>query len=148
MFNLKFAIEKLPKILHFTRPALNLVCLIALNCLQCLQTCCIYFSMKTYPSGVIIPFISPKLSYLFSIFLFFIAPSSFILRLVIFFCYSIYIFIYLVPYFNFAPHHHLHHIIVFYLCPLEVNLHTYLTTWLSSCPVGIFFGFLTIFYLK
>ena len=34
-----------------------------------------------------------------------------------------------------------HHILIFFLCPLEVNLHTYLTTWLSSCPVGIFFGF-------
>jgi len=34
-------------------------------------------------------------------------------------------------------------IIVFSLCPLEVNLHTYLTTWLSSCQVRIFFGFLT-----
>ena len=30
---------------------------------------------------------------------------------------------------------------VFPLCPLEVNLHTYLTTWLSSCLVGTFFGF-------
>ena len=29
----------------------------------------------------------------------------------------------------------------FSLCPSEVNLHTYLTTWLSSCPVGIFVGF-------
>ena len=27
---------------------------------------------------------------------------------------------------------------VFFLLPLEVNLHTYLTTWISSCPVGIF----------
>jgi len=32
-------------------------------------------------------------------------------------------------------------ILCFSLCPLEVNLHTYLTTWLSSCPIGIFFGF-------
>ena len=32
----------------------------------------------------------------------------------------------------------------FSLCSLEVNLHTYLTTWLCSCQVGIFFGFLTI----
>ena len=43
-----------------------------------------------------------------------------------------------------APHHHPHTIIVFSLCPLEVYLHTYLTTWLSSCPVKIFLGFLTI----
>jgi len=28
--------------------------------------------------------------------------------------------------------------LVFFLLPLEVNLHTYLTIWLSSCPVGIF----------
>jgi len=27
---------------------------------------------------------------------------------------------------------------VFFLLPLEVDLHTYLTTWLSSCPVEIF----------
>jgi len=38
--------------------------------------------------------------------------------------------------------HHCHLIIVFSLCPSEVNLHTYLTTWLSSFPVGIFLGFL------
>jgi len=50
--------------------------------------------------------------------------------------------------FNSAPLHHHHHIIVFSIFPLEVNLHTYLTTWLSSCPVGILFGFLTIFCLK
>jgi len=31
-------------------------------------------------------------------------------------------------------------ILCFSLCPLEVNLHTYLTTWLSLYPVGIFFG--------
>ena len=31
--------------------------------------------------------------------------------------------------------HHLNHHIVFSLCPLEVNLDIYLTTWLSSCPV-------------
>jgi len=35
-------------------------------------------------------------------------------------------------------------IFVFSFFPLEVNLHTHLTTWLSSCQVGIFFGFLTI----
>ena len=29
----------------------------------------------------------------------------------------------------------------FSLCPCEVNLHTYLTTWLNSCPVRIFLGF-------
>ena len=39
-------------------------------------------------------------------------------------------------------HHHL--IFCFSLCPLEVNIHNYLTIWLSSCPVGIFFGFITI----
>ena len=31
-----------------------------------------------------------------------------------------------------------------FLFALEVNLHTYITTWLSSCLVEIFFGFLTI----
>ena len=40
--------------------------------------------------------------------------------------------------FIFRKHHHLHHILCFFLLPLEVNLHTYLTTWLSSCPMGIF----------
>ena len=44
-------------------------------------------------------------------------------------------------------HHHNHHICVFFF-PLKVNIHTYLTTWLSSCLVEIFFGFLTIFCLK
>jgi len=48
---------------------------------------------------------------------------------------------------NSAPQHQ-HHIIVFFLCPLEENLHTYLSTWLSSCPVAIFYGFLIIFYLN
>ena len=38
--------------------------------------------------------------------------------------------------------------ILFSIFSLEVNIHTYLTTWLSSRPMGIFFGFLTIFYLK
>ena len=33
--------------------------------------------------------------------------------------------------------HHFSPYIVFFLLPLEVNLQTYLTTWLSSCPVGI-----------
>ena len=28
--------------------------------------------------------------------------------------------------------------LLFSFFPLKVNLHTYLTTWLSSCPVGIF----------
>ena len=32
-------------------------------------------------------------------------------------------------------------ILCFSLCPLKANLHTYLTTWLSSCLVGILFGF-------
>jgi len=34
-------------------------------------------------------------------------------------------------------------ILVFTFYPLELHLHTYLTTWLSLCPVGILFGFLT-----
>ena len=40
--------------------------------------------------------------------------------------------------FNFHTMHHCHLIMWFSFLPLEVNLHTYLTTWLSSCPVGIF----------
>ena len=40
--------------------------------------------------------------------------------------------------FNSATLHHLHYILCFFLLPLEVNFHTYLTTWLSSCLVGIF----------
>ena len=43
--------------------------------------------------------------------------------------------------FYISPFNINHHIPVFFLCPLEVNLHTYLTTWLCPCPVGIFFGF-------
>ena len=39
-----------------------------------------------------------------------------------------------------SPHHH-HLILCFSLYPLELNIHTNLTTWLSSCPVRIFFGF-------
>ena len=35
-------------------------------------------------------------------------------------------------------------IFVFYLFLLEVHIHTYLTTWLSLCPMSIFFGSLTI----
>ena len=47
--------------------------------------------------------------------------------------------------FQFHNDHHNHHILCFFsFCPLEVNIHTYLTTWLSSCPVGIFFGSHTI----
>ena len=42
--------------------------------------------------------------------------------------------------FHFRNHHHNHHILCFSFFSLEVNLHTYLTTWLCSCPVGIFFG--------
>jgi len=66
-------------------------------------------------------------------------------------CSCVHLFYFLsFPYtlFNFTPIHHQHHIIMFSLCPLEVNLHTYLTTWLSSYPVGIFFGFFIIFCLK
>ena len=37
-----------------------------------------------------------------------------------------------------AKHHHLHLILWFSFLSLEVSLHTYLTNWLSSCPVGIF----------
>jgi len=42
----------------------------------------------------------------------------------------------------FAPLCIIHTIyLCFSLCPSEVNLHTYLTTWLCSCLVGIFLGF-------
>ena len=91
-----------------------------------------------------------SISFIHPFILFILLCTTFhsILCLSLLFNFSFYIvFLYLAPCLNFAPHHHLHHTIVS-LCPLEVNLHAYLTTWLSSCPVGIFFEFLTIFYLK
>jgi len=39
------------------------------------------------------------------------------------------------------PLHYCHLIISFSLCPSEVNFHTYLNTWLSSCSLRIFVGF-------
>ena len=44
-------------------------------------------------------------------------------------------------FFNFRPFILITIQFCFSFCSLEVNLHTYLTTWLSSCLVGIFFGF-------
>jgi len=35
-------------------------------------------------------------------------------------------------------------ILVFFLYPLEVHLHTYLSTWLSLCSVQILFGFIPL----
>ena len=62
--------------------------------------------------------------------------SSFTIRFTYYSCFLLF----------FLNYHHL--ILCFSLCPLEVNLHTFLTTWLSSCVVGIFFGFLTIIVKK
>ena len=95
------------------------------------------------------PFIILSFSSLSSFYFSSFAPFS----LYFMFLYHLFLFgfhlLYL-PYmlFNSAPFHHQHHIILFSLCPLEVNLHTYITTWLSSCPVGISFGFVIIFCLK
>ena len=48
-------------------------------------------------------------------------------------CYHVSFPVFYIPHHtSFSPYN------VFFLLPLEVNLHTYLTTWLSSCPVGIF----------
>jgi len=86
----------------------------------------------------------------FSLHLFFSSPCTISIPSYefVFFCFPfrfLYCFPFHLCYLILAPHHHHHHpILCFSLCPLEVNLHTYLTTWLSSCPVGIFFGFLTI----
>ena len=35
-------------------------------------------------------------------------------------------------------------ILVFFIYPLQVHLHTYLSTWLSLCPVEILFGLIPI----
>ena len=70
-------------------------------------------------------------------------------------CYLCFVFCALVFFFHFSIRFHLFHLFpfqvipisqhasftpynVFFLLPLEVNFHTYLTTWLSSCLVGIF----------
>jgi len=86
----------------------------------------LYFLSSITPSIIPFPF-----SYLF--FIFFQSSSCFLPSYVILI---------------FAPHHHHLLILCVSLYSLEVNLHTYLTTWLSSCPMGIFFGFLNIFCLK
>ena len=93
------------------------------------------------------PSLSIKFLYLFiSTFL---APFPFLLySCVLLFLFGFYILLLSIICFNSAPLHNHHHIIVFSLCPIKVNLHTYLTSWLSLCPVRIFFGFITIFCLK
>ena len=75
--------------------------------------------------------------------------SSILYVIVLFFSFSVFI-VFSFHYMLFISAHHdlNHHIIVFSLCPLLENLHTYLTTWLSSCPMVIFFRFVTIFCLK
>ena len=97
----------------------------------------------TTPSGVT-TIIIHKLPLSLHLFLpYAISISSYII-VFFFFLFDFSILLLSIICFNFAALHHHHHIIMFSLCPLEVNLHTYLTTWLSSCPVRIFFGFLTI----
>jgi len=63
--------------------------------------------------------------------------------IMLFFYFGFHLSFFILCSFHFASYlyHHNHQICVFSLCPLEVNLHTYLTTWLSSCLMGIFFGF-------
>ena len=85
---------------------------------------------------------SSSISFLYLFISSFLAPFPFILySCVLLFLFGFSILLLSSICFNFVPLHHHHHIIVFSLFPLEVNLHTYLTTWLSSCLVGIFFGF-------
>ena len=67
---------------------------------------------------------------------------------VLLFLFGFHILLLSIIYFNSSPLNYHHHIVVFSLCPLEVNLHTYLTIWLRSCPMRIFFRFLAIFYSK
>ena len=108
--------------------------------------CTTYLRASHPPSGVTPSSILHKLAlslhlFAFYSFWFFLAPFPFVFKfLFIFFSFGLSILYIL----NSVPLHHLHLIIVFSLCPLEVNLHTYLTSWLSSCLVEIFFGFLTI----
>ena len=94
----------------------------------------------------------PSSSFISFLYLFispFLAPFPFLLySCVLLFLFGFSILLLSIICFNSAPLHHHHHIIVFCFYPLEVNFHTYLTTWLNSCPVGIFFEFLTIFCLK
>ena len=86
-----------------------------------------------------------SISFLYLFISSFLAPFPFLLySCVLLFLFDFSILLLSIICFNFALLHHHHHIIVFSLWPLEVNLHTYLTTWLSSCPVGIFYSFLTI----
>ena len=100
----------------------------------------------TTPSGVTAIIIH---SFLYLFISSFLAPFPFLLySCVLIFLFGFSILLLSIICFNFEPHHHQHHIISFSLCSLVVNLHTYLTTWLSSCSVGIFFGSLTIFCLK
>jgi len=67
---------------------------------------------------------------------------------VLLFLFGFYILLFFIICFNFVPLHHHHNIIMFSFYHLELNLHTYLTTWLSSCLVRIFSEFLTILCLK
>jgi len=81
-------------------------------------------------------------------------PISFLIFSLLFFSFvppSMSSLFYYVLKFRYSFFHHHHHcvnchnhliiltIFCFSLCPLEVNIHTYLTTWLNSCPVGVFF---------
>jgi len=74
-------------------------------------------------------------SLLFS-FVFFTIPPLFFFTLAISFIVFRPLSSYLAINFVFIIIHHLN--CVFSLCSFEENLHTYLTTWLSSCPVTIF----------
>ena len=105
-----------------------------------------YLGASHSPSGVIIPFISINFlhPYSFHSFPFHHLHSLLCSCLCLFpFGHLLHSLLHFVP-FKFHNHHHNHHIFVFSFSPLEDKLHTYLTTWLSSCPVGIFFGSLTI----
>ena len=105
---------------------------------------------STIPSGVITCSFSISFLHPFIFFLSYLRhfPFPFYVLVLLFTIRFLSCFLLSYMFFIFTHHHLHHHIIVFSLCPLDVNLHTYLTTWLSSCPVRIFFGFLTIFLLK
>ena len=105
-----------------------------------LQVAVLDHSSRSIPSSKWRDHISPSISFLLSLHLFFSSPCAIFIPFydLVFFFFSFLIsilFSFHLCSLNFAPRHL---ILCFSLCSLEENLHTYLTTWLSSCPMTIF----------
>ena len=93
------------------------------------------------PSSVFIHSLHHKLSCPSSLFPFFhyaIYPCVYVLFLLPFSIRSPSLYLLSFMFFHFRKVYSSSPYLVIFLLPLEVNLHTYLTIWLSSCPVGIF----------